>query len=456
MITPRRRLSRRTLLRGTGVALGLPILEAMLTDSGLLPGRSSRAATPMPRRYLEFFFGNGTRIDLWRPPREGRLDASNLSPCLATLAAEPGQTDILPDVTVVGGLDTLMPKTFHGAYTFAMGDYWEDVKYLPAKLPSIDHLIAEAIGQGTRFRTLHFAHEKSFDDNAHYISWKPTGKPGPYKDFVRVDELRDCKQMFDVLFPNQGAPPGSAATREASSLLDHVLGETTRLAARLGAGDRARLDEYLTAVREVERESRVVASCDGGAPDFAAAVNHRDRTRLALRILVLALRCDLTRVFTFTHSHGISMLTYNFIPEIANLTDHDDISHGQVARGSLTKEAFAQLWASKIIAVTRYKVSEFAYLVRLLKDTREGDGTLLDSCLAYCGSEISTGSKHDTVDMPILLAGRLQGRIRTGQHLRYPPGTSRQMMFVAMMQAFGLPLESYGRGGDGPLPGLLG
>ena len=229
---------------------------------------------------------------------------------------------------------------------------------------------------------------------------------------------------------------------------DLVGEDAQRLRKRLGGADRNKLEEYLTGVREVEQriqkaEARRAAGEDPAA-DFDVPHGYRDdrtlHTRLMCDLMVLAFQTDSTRIATFMLANGGSNATYPFagVPEA-----HHPISH----HGG-DKHKIAQ-----IRKINRYHVEQLAYLLDRMRQVKEGDGTLLDNAMVVYGSAISDGNRHNHDELPILLAGRGGGTIRTGRHVRYPRWTPLNNLDLSMLERVGAPTTSLGDS-KGPLAGL--
>jgi hypothetical protein len=250
------------------------------------------------------------------------------------------------------------------------------------------------------------------------------------------------KLVFERLFASHpsseaqtGGDPRSFWKR---SILDFVGEDAARLHSKLGAADRRKLDEYLTGVRELERRISRGGPAAANRPGPPAATgpagipdDYQEHIRLMCDMLALAFQSDLTRVATFMLANAGSNRSYRMIgvPE-----GHHNLSHHG---GDPEKHA-------KIRCINRFHVSQFAYLLEKLKSINEGGGSLLDNCLIAYGSGISDGNRHNNEDLPVLLAGRGGGAIRTGRHLRYEPETPMTNLFLAMLDSMGAPVESLG------------
>ncbi|MEO7413630.1 MAG: DUF1552 domain-containing protein, partial [Opitutaceae bacterium] len=245
---------------------------------------------------------------------------------------------------------------------------------------------------------------------------------------------------FERLFGN-GDP---AATLEASarrslyrkSVLDYVLDDARQLEKRLDAGDRRKLDEYLTAVRDLER--RIARAADFPVPKAPQGVNapemfetYEQHMNLMYDVMALAFQTDSTRIATFIVAHDGSNRPY---PTIGIRDGHHDLSHH---RDDEEKK-------KKLAQINRYHTTQFARFLDKLKSVKEGDGTLLDNCMIQYGSALSNGNKHSPEDLPILLAGRGGRTIAAGQHLRVDDKTPMTNLYRSMLDTMGVPTEKIG------------
>jgi hypothetical protein len=436
----RSRMSRRTLLRGTGTAIALPLLEAMSP-------RRAHAAPPV--RLVTWFWPNGTRASKWAPTATGSITASNLNACNKVFGPEGGKRDLVPYLTFVSGIGSRLWRSGHSCAMMAAGDGGTDEHNNQGNWPTtatIDQICAERLGQGTRVPSLvmNATHGGGTPGGA-YLSWKDGSRP--------VLPHRAPLPVFALLF---GAGAGAPATDTAAierlakrrkSVLDFVKADAQRVGARLGAADRARVDEHLQTLRELEKQifataqpgSAGVASC--GAPaqtgfDGRLANGYAsDREPLLLRLVALAYKCDLTRYASFMLDHAGGQKQY---PGARAHGDHD-MSHN----GS----------DDDVVTVTNVKLGYLAAFLRELADTPEGDRTLLDNVIVYSTSDVDDGQKHGRSRLPTLLAGRAGGALKGGRHLTYSGPTLNDVMASVLTYA-GVPTGKLGPAGTGPLPGL--
>ncbi len=439
-------LSRRSVLRGLGVAVGLPWLEAMTPRRGL-----AAAPDPFPNRLAYLYVPNGVHSPDWTP-RETGADFA-LPPLLGPLA--PVRDDLL----ILSGL-ALDKARAHGDgggdHARAMASFLTGAH--PRKTGgadlragiSADQLAAGAVGWATRFPSLEIGCEGGRDsgrcDHGYScayqvnLSWRSESSPAAKET--------DPALVFDRLFGRDDRPgdgDGARRDRRRRSLLDFVAEDAKQLRGKLGGADRRKLDEYLTGVREVERRidrGRPTVEVGRGklARPSGVPVGHGDHLRLMADLLVLAFQADLTRVATFVFANDGSNRSYR---EIGVPEGHHDLSHHGDDPANL----------AKIAAINRFHVEQYAYLLGRLKAIPEGDGTLLDHGMIVYGSGIRDGNAHSHDDLPILVAGRGNGTIKAGRHVRHPAETPLANLHLALLGRMGVPVGSFGDS-TGPLPGL--
>jgi hypothetical protein len=419
------RLSRRALLRGAGAAIALPLLDAMTPRDVRAQGRASA-----PTRLLGFYFPHGVWPEAWAPAGEG--DPWVAPQSLAPLAPHRA------DITVLSGLSNEAANELQpagGPHSIALGTLLTGHPLeRPGTVhgPSWDRVAAASLGASTRFRSLVAVaedapgvHEGASSSLIANVSWD-----GPHRP---VPPARSPRALFDRLF---GGGVDDPATRRRRSVLDHTRDSLTRLARPLDGADRARIDEHLTAIRELERE----LFADRGA--CAAPALESDpatpaaRARQLAQLLLAALRCDLTRVASLALGNGLSE---HVLTEAGVTLSHHEQSH----------RPDAALFAR----ITAYQMAQLAFLVAALADVREGEGRLLDRVVLFATSEVSAGWSHSTRELPCLLIGR-GGGLRGGGHRRFE-GADVSRALLTAMRAAGAEVSRFGVHGTAVLPGLL-
>lgn len=444
-------ISRRTVLKGLGTAIALPLLESMLPLRALA---GTGAATKFPRRMAFFYIPNGVNMQSWTPAAVG--SSFELTPILQPLA--PFQNDIL----VLSGLALDKARANGdgaGDHARAMASFLtgrQARKTSGADIRigiSVDQVAANEIGKRTRFPSLELGCEggrQAGNCDSGYscayssnLSWRGEATPN-------AKEV-DPKLVFDRLFEgeNRNESAEARAKRESyrKSILDLVSEDAKDLEKQLGGGDRRKLDEYFSAIRELEqriahaREFAQQATAELTRPT-GIPKDRGDHARLLADLLALSFQGDLTRVATFVLANDGSNYAYR---NIGVADGHHDLSHHQGNREKL----------AKIEKINRFHMEQFAYLLCKLKSIREGEGTLLDNCMLVYGSGIGDGNRHNHDNLPILLAGKGGGTITTGRHVRYPRETPLTNLYVSLLERVGAPVKSFGDS-KGPLTDLEG
>ncbi len=433
-------LSRRAVLRGVGAAVALPWLEAM----SLAPARAGEAAVAgaMPTRIAFLYVPNGVHMADWTPGETGT--AFRLPPTLRAL--EPFRDDLL----VLSGLaqQNASPMGDEGGdharslacFLTGMHPLKTDGANIRAGV-SIDQVAAMQIGHRTRLPSLELGIDPSAQagscDSGYScayssnISWKSENMP-------MAKEI-DPGLLFDRLFGSvpRDASPADRARRERRqrSVLDFVLEDARQLHAQLGSNDRRKIDEYLNAVREIERrieQARAFESGSRPAPGVARPGGTPPDLREHIRLMLdlMALQADVTRISTFMFANEASNRAYPFL----NVPDgHHDLSH----HGNDSRKQ------EKIKVINRFHVDQFAYLLGRLKSMKEGDGTLLDHVMVVYGSGISDGDRHNHDDLPILLAGKGGGSLTPGRHVQYD-SVPLNNLYLAMLDRMGVRIDRHG------------
>jgi hypothetical protein len=431
-------ISRRSLLQGLGVSLALPLLEAMG------PRSLFAAETPTaPVRMAFMYVPNGVHMETWTPALEGT--GYELPWTLEPLAA------LKSDINVLSGLT--QQKAFangdgggdhaRALATFLTGCQARKTDGADIRAGvSVDQLAAWEAGKFTRFPSLEIgcdpaAVSGSCDSGyscaySSNIAWKSESQPVPKEV--------DPRLVFERLFSN-GRSGESEAARErrekySKSVLDFVADDAKRLSSKISGTDRRKLDEYMTAVREVEQRvaksalmkdmPEVAAKKPAGVPS-----DYAEHIRLLGDLMVLAFQTDTTRVSTFVFANEGSNRSYGFI----GVPDgHHDLSHHESKEEKL----------EKIRKINRFHVEQFAYIVGRMKEIKEGEGTLLDNSMIVYGSGIGDGNRHNHDDLPVVMAGRAGGSIDTGRHIKYENGTPMTNLYLSMLDRMHAEVESLG------------
>jgi hypothetical protein len=453
-------LKRRTLLRGalaTGaaVAIPLPLLEAMLNESGTALAQST---TPLSPLYVTWFFGNGSLPGLWKPAKTGAGAAWELSPQLKPLA------EVKSHLTVVSGLaGKLVVSGVEHPTGSAAATTGAPLNGNAVRAASIDQLVADMISKGAPFRSLEVgvtpATPGGPQDSLHTVSHR-----GPN---ARNNPEFDPKVVFNRLFMAGGTPPVDTGEAEKAaklvkvrrSVLDAIIEDGASLKQRLGATDAQRVEQHLEAIRAIEL--RLESNPGTGTPalcgsptaptvakDARSEAPPQVNTAMA-ELVTLALACEKTRVATFMFSVPAAHVYYRHLAADMDDDFHDTICHGDAGDSS------GQVRVDKGVQYTLRCLNEF---LLKLKNTPHGASTLLDSSLVYVTSDTAWGKNHDKNEWPVLLAGKAAGRLRGDEHHNFPgENLSRALLTVA--QIMGSTQTELGIDGGkvtAALPGIFG
>jgi hypothetical protein len=421
-------ISRRTVLRGAGVTIALPWLESMQVWGA--------TADDFPKRFAVLFMGNGVNEDHW--DSQGSGAAMTLSRTLSPL--EP----LKHKINVIHGLfhKRATGNGIHPAQTGGLlsGSVIQKGATVRAGI-TIDQLLANRIGQDTALPSLVLAceepmtgfHETNYSlAYSSHLSWQSADSPVPNELYPSL--------AWDSLFENRGS-------LRHLSILDRAKGEAAALGRAVSSSDRAKLDEYLTSLREVEKRVETMRKAKDTADDGAKARNRpalsmprpanglpedlREHARLMSDLIAIAFQTDKTRVATLLLARDLGALYYPFL----NVADgHHAASHENDSAG--------------YERIANFHLSQLAYLAARLDSMPEGDGTVLDhSCLMWL-SNMWIGRKHDNSRLPLVLAGGLGGTLTTGRTLNYvDAGDANRMMsslFLSLMDRMGVTLDQFG------------
>jgi hypothetical protein len=431
MIVTKKALPRRTFLRGTGVALALPLLDAMI------PSFTARAAAATPVRRLGFvYIPMGCNWFQWFPKDVGTI--TELSPTLSTL------TPVLNQVTVISNLElknSYSPGNHatsnSGFLSAARAKMTEGADYELAT--TVDQIAAKQMGKDTRLPSLELAMDSttpigSCDGGMSCVyetslSWSSPTTPLPAEANPRV--------VFERLFGDGGSAADQlAALREDGSLIDWLTQDIAHIQKKLGPGDRTKLGQYLDSVRELER--RIQKAEDQTAksplPDLDRPIGvpsaYGDHAKLMFDLQVLAMQADITRVLTFQLAREASTRTY---PEVGVPEAHHPTSHHGNDPGKL----------AQLAKINAYHVSLFAYYMEKLKSTPDGDGSLLDHSVILLGSGMGNSDVHNHVNLPIVVAGGGAGKLKGGRHIKYDQPTPLANLHLTLLEKVGIHLDSF-------------
>lgn len=451
---PNETISRRTLLRGLGTGIALPVLDAMLPR--LAVAGLNGPADKLPIRMAFVYVPNGKNMKHWTPDQEGRDYA-------LTSTLEPLK-ELKNDFSILTGLTCDKAR----ANGDGAGDHARAMSaFLTGRQPkktsgadiragiSVDQLAAQRVGGSTRFPSLEIGCEggrQAGNCDSGYscaysstISWRGESTPVPKETSPQL--------VFDRLFGRGGGSDQEAARAKRElynkSILDLVRDDAKRLENSLGSSDRRKLDEYLSAIRELE--TRITtnskppepARVDYARPDKEVTKKPADfptHVQLLSDLLVLAFRTDQTRIATFVFANEGSQRTYPF----AGVAEgHHDLSHHQNNPQKL----------EKLRKINEFHVRQFADLLKKLKDVQEGGKSLLDQCMIVYGSGNSDGNRHNHDDLPILLAGRAGSTLTPGRHIRLSRETPITNLYIEMLDRLDVKVDRFGDS-TGRLPAL--
>ncbi len=432
MIIRKKALPRRTVLRGLGASLSLPLLDSMV------PAMTALAATPAkPIRRLGFVYvPMGATISQWTPPELGRM--TRLSPTLQSLTPFLDQLTVLSNLELKNAYSPGNHATANAAFlSAAKAKLTEGTDYHLGT--TVDQIAAQRIGRETALPSMELAMDLLTTvgncDNGfacvyqNNLSWSSPTTPLPAEAHPRL--------VFERLFGDGGtAAERCAELRKNASILDWVSSDITRLQGHLGGADRVKVNEYLDAVREVERRIQKAEKQTAGdaMPDLDRPVgvpaSYTDHAKLMFDLQVLALQGDVTRVLSFQLAREASTRVY---PESGVMDPHHPLTHHS---GNPEKMA-------RVAKINAYHVSLFAYFLGRLKATPEAGGNLLDNSLFLCGSGMGNPDVHDHANLPIVVAGGAAGNVKGGRHIRYAEPTPLANLHLTLLDKVGVHLDAF-------------
>ncbi len=428
MFLTKKAIPRRTLLKSAQGALALPLLDAMI------PAATAEAATPAKRtpRLGFVFVPMGCDHSRWTPPGATTLD--ELSPILSSLRPVKDQVTAITNLRLQAAYPGTHDTSNSAFLSAAPAKHTEGSDYYLGT--TVDQIAARKIGQDTQLASL----ELSMDLNPlagacnngyacvyqNCLSWSSPTTPLPSEAHPRI--------VFERMF-GEG---GDAATRRSAllkreSLLDSFTGSIDKIKRRVGANDRSRLEQYVDSVRQVEREIERAeqAIAENKTPDLDRPVGvpaeFADHAKLMFDLQVLAFQADITRVITFQLTREQSNRTY---PEIGVSDPHHPVSH----HGNDPEKIL------KLSKINQFHVSLFSDFLQRMRDTPDGDGSLLDNSVILYGSGMGNPSLHNHENLPILVAG---GGIKGNRHINYAEGTNLSNLHLTLMDRVGIQMDSF-------------
>lgn len=444
-------LSRRTMLRGVGVSLALPWLEAMQRHTLLSADETSQAANA-PVRMAVLFMPNGVPPKKWTPEQEG--SDFKLSPILEPLAAH--QKDLL----VLTNLWNQNSNSGDGHYVKTAGILTSTTinKTVGVDLNcngvSMDQVAAQKIGHLTPLPSIELGIEPvavGIDGVVGYtrvygahIAWR-----GPTSPLAK--EINPRLAYERILRSGQ---QGGASLQADRSVLDLVMEDAASLQDKIGANDRRRIDEYLESVRSLEQRMSRLDNAQGQSwkprspydgvakPNEKIPESHQEHCRLMIDLMILAFQTDTTRIATFMFGNSVSNINFAWLEGVSDA--HHSLSHHQNEEDKLRQYE----------RIAKWHIEQYAYMIERMKTIRDGEKSLLENSMLMFGSDLRDGNAHDPHNLPIVLAGQAGGRIETGCHVSFGKNTPLANLYVSMLDAVGTPVPSFADSTE-PLPGVL-
>lgn len=420
----KKHLPRRSVLKGAGAAVALPLLEAMA------PAATAWADTPAgkaPKRFAFIGFPHGAIMDRWSPKETGTN--YTMSPILQPL--EPFRQHL----TIVSGLrnkpaETPEPHAYIEQGWLTCVKPWDFGKAGPDSGVSCDQIAARYVGQETRLPSL----ELTTAQGSAKVSWRTPTQPLPQESNPRA--------VFQKLF-GQGDTDQERAQilAETGSILDRVQGEAQRLQASLGMHDRRVVSDYLDSVREIERRVQMAekqSNTELTIPDAPIGTPNdiTDYFKMMFDLMALAFQADVTRVITFSMDRETSMRTYT---NLGIAEGFHPLSH----HGNDTQKM------DKLVQIQRYHTQVFAAFIKKLEAAKEAGGTVLDHSTILFGSDMSNSDRHNNDPLPSAVVGHANGKIKGGQHLKYPQDSRHGDLLVTLLERNDIPVKSIGDSTEG-------
>lgn len=455
-------ITRRTMLKGVGATLGLPLLEAMRP----LAACAGEGTGKPPVRMAFLYMPNGVHGGAWAPKGVGK--DFELSSILQPLAKVKSETIIFSELmnkaTDTGDGHYVKLAAFLTGTTITRTTGSE----VCSGGISVDQLAAQRVGNLTMLPSLELGIEPittGVDVNVGYtrlygshIAWSSPTTP--------VAKEIDPRLAFNRLFRTEPRASASGKAGEAS-VLDLVKEDANRLRAKVSGADQKKLEEYLTSVRAVEKriefdgkrraaetkedpkareaitalEGRIRSYYDDPARVSERGINHTEHVRIMLELMVLAFWTDSTRISTFMFGNGVSGKNFSFLEGVQG--GHHHLSHHEGNKDKLEQYRRINVW----------HIEQLAHMLERMKQIKEGESTLLDNSMILFGSGMKDGNAHSPHNLPLVFAGRGGGTIKTGRHIAYPKDTPLCKLYVAMLNRMGVPTAKFADG-EGELPGL--
>jgi hypothetical protein len=428
----RKHLSRRTLLRGVGVSLGLPLLDSMVPAQTPL----AKTAATSKSRLSCIYVPHGATMDKWTPAADGK--GFEFTEILGPLEKFRDRVSIVSNLAhpAAGGVGSDAGADHaRSAAVFLSGVHPEQGSIHVGT--TIDQIAAQRIGQDTPLPSIELSIEEvALSCGSGYacaysntISWKTPTTPLPMENNPQV--------VFEKLFGDGSNNADRLARKQQSrSLLDSVMDQVASLQRELPASDRTRLGEYLDDVREIERriqkaENQIPADLKLPEAPVGVPESFDEHFKIMYDLQVLAFRAEITRVATLMYARDTSGAVY---PQSGIRDGFHVASHHSNNRANMDKFAL----------INKYHVEMLAYFLDKLKSTPDGDGNLLDHSMVLYGSSMSNGNQHDHDPLPVVLAGGASGQLNGGRHMTYAPHTPMSNLLLTMLDKLGIQADKHG------------
>lgn len=437
-------IPRRTFLRGLGAAIALPMLDAML-PARALAAAAGKAKAPLRMGFM--FVPNGAHMPDWTPSATGA--DFDLPWILQPLQAHRSELLVLSGLTHDRGRANADGGGDHARSAASWLTGAQPLKSEGSQIRvgiSADQYAAQYLGRETRFASIELGLEGGRQAGkcdtgyacvySNNISWRDETTPMTRE----INPRLVFERLFANDIPKEQSESQARRRLYKRSILDFVLEDAKSLSAKVGGNDRDKLDQYLTAIREIERrverteemtKAANVSLADGYEVPEGIPESYEEHARLMCDMMVLSFQADVTRVATFMLANEASNRAYR---NIGVSDGHHTLSHHQ---GDAEKQL-------KIREINRFHVQQFAYVLDRLRSIPEGDGTLLDNCMLVYGGGLADGNSHEHQNLPLLLAGRGRGTLSPGRHVRYSAETPMCNLLVSMLERAGAPVMQFG------------
>ena len=432
MFIRRKSISRRTLLRGAGAAIALPLLDCMIP--AMTASAATVAAPSQLRRIGYVYIPMGFNPARWTPEKPN-LDKLPFS--LQPLAPVKNHLTVLSNMDLKNAYPGSHATSNSAFLSAARAKLTESSDYYLGT--TVDQIAAQQIGRQSQLASLQLSMDLLSTvgqcDNGYAcvyqnnLSWSSPTQPLPSEAHPRM--------VFEMLFGEGGTPAQRAANlKQRSSLLDSVTTELQRIKKRVGAGDRNRIDQYFQSIRDAERRIEMAerTAKDNPLPDLDRPVgvpsSYAEHAELMFDLLLLAYQGDITRISTFQLAREASTRTY---PEIGVPEPHHPVTH----HGNNPEKL------EKVAKINRFHVSLFARFLQKMNDIPEAEGTLLDHSLFMYGSGMGNPDAHDHSNLPILVAGGAAGKMNGGRHVRFEKPEPLSNLHLTLLNKVGVPLETF-------------